>query len=257
MLFDTHAHYDDSRFDNDRDELLNSMKENGVGLILNPSCDIESCKKSIEYSNKFEHVYSAVGIHPEYIEQIDIENTIKELEKLAICSNKIKAIGEIGLDYYWIKDKELRLKQIELLRCQMELAQKLSMPVIIHDREAHEDIIKIIKEFPNVKGVFHCYSGSTEMAKDLIKLDYMISFTGVVTYKNAKKAVEVVKNISLENIMIETDSPYMSPEPFRGRRNSSLYVYRIAEEISKIKNIPLQDVISQTTQNGKKLFNII
>lgn len=256
MLFDTHAHYDDKRFDEDRDEILSSMPKNGVGLILNPGCDIETSKKAIEYAEKYSHVYAAVGIHPEYIEEIELDSTIKELKTLALSSKRIKAIGEIGLDYYWIKEPELRAKQAELLRRQLALAKEFDMPVIIHDREAHADTLKIVEEFPEVKGVFHCYSGSTEMAQRLISLGYLISFTGVITYKNAKKAVEVVENIPLDKLMIETDSPYMSPEPFRGKRNSSLYVYRMAEAIADIKNIPLDEVINQTTENGKKLFNI-
>lgn len=256
MLFDTHAHYDDKRFDEDRDELLRSMPENGVGLILNPGCDIETSKKAIEYAEKYSHVYAAVGIHPEYIEEIKLDNTINELKILAKSSSRIKAIGEIGLDYYWIKEPELRTRQAELLRKQLELAKELNMPVIIHDRDAHADTLAIVEEFPEVKGVFHCYSGSTEMAQRLVSLGYSISFTGVITYKNAKKAVEVVKNIPLNKLMIETDSPYMSPEPFRGKRNSSLYVYRMAEAIAEIKNISLDEVINQTTENGKKLFNI-
>ena len=256
MLFDTHAHYDDKRFDEDRDEILSSMPKNGVGLILNPGCDIETSKKAIEYAEKYSHVYAAVGIHPEYIEEIELDSTIKELKTLALSSKRIKAIGEIGLDYYWVKEPELRAKQAELLRRQLALAKELDMPVIIHDREAHADTLKIVEEFPEVKGVFHCYSGSTEMAQRLISLGYLISFTGVITYKNAKKAVEVVENIPLDKLMIETDSPYMSPEPFRGKRNSSLYVYRMAEAIANIKNIPLDEVINQTTENGKKLFNI-
>lgn len=256
MLFDTHAHYDDKRFDEDRDEILSSMPKNGVGLILNPGCDIETSKKAIEYAEKYSHVYAAVGIHPEYIEEIELDSTIKELKTLALSSKRIKAIGEIGLDYYWVKEPELRAKQAELLRRQLALAKELDMPVIIHDREAHANTLKIVEEFPEVKGVFHCYSGSTEMAQRLISLGYLISFTGVITYKNAKKAVEVVENIPLDKLMIETDSPYMSPEPFRGKRNSSLYVYRMAEAIADIKNIPLDEVINQTTENGKKLFNI-
>lgn len=256
MLFDTHAHYDDKRFDEDRDEILSSMPKNGVGLILNPGCDIETSKKAIEYAEKYSHVYAAVGIHPECIEEIELDSAMSELKTLALSSKRIKAIGEIGLDYYWVKEPELRAKQAELLRRQLALAKELDMPVIIHDREAHADTLKIVEEFPEVKGVFHCYSGSTEMAQRLISLGYLISFTGVITYKNAKKAVEVVENIPLDKLMIETDSPYMSPEPFRGKRNSSLYVYRMAETIADIKNIPLDEVINQTTENGKKLFNI-
>lgn len=256
MLFDTHAHYDDKRFDDDRDTLLKSMPENNVGLILNPACDIESSKKAIEYAETYNHVYAGVGIHPEVADECIIDSDVEIIKNLAMSSKRVKAIGEIGLDYYWVKEPELRLKQAELFRKQLALAKELCLPVIVHDRDAHADSLSIVKEFPEVKGVFHCYAGSVEMAHELLKLGYLISFTGVITFKNAKKAVEVVKNIPLESIMIETDSPYMAPEPFRGKRNSSLYVYRIAETIAQIKDIPVDEVINITTENGKRLFSI-
>lgn len=256
MLFDTHAHYDDSRFDDDRDEILRSMPENGVGLILNPGCDIETSKKAIQYAESYSHVYAAVGIHPECVEDIDIDSAVSGIRNLAQSCERVKAIGEIGLDYYWVKEPEMRKKQAELMRKQMQLAKELSLPVIIHDRDAHADTLAIVEEFPEVKGVFHCYSGSCEMAERLISLGYLISFTGVITYKNARKAIEVVENTPLDKLMIETDSPYMSPEPFRGKRNSSLYVYRMAERIAEIKGLPVEEVIKQTTENGKRLFSI-
>lgn len=257
MLFDTHAHYDDERFDEDRDALLASMPEHGVGLILNPGCDLETSRKAIGYAERFAHVYAAVGIHPENIEGVDLERDLPLLEALAQSSPRVRAIGEIGLDYYWVKDPEERRFQAELFRAQMRLAKRLNLPVIIHDREAHLDCLTIAEQYPGMRGVFHCYSGSTEFAMRLLELGYDLSFTGVLTYKNAKKAVEVVRAVPLERIMIETDAPYMAPVPFRGKRNSSLYVYRMAEAIAEIKELPLAQVIEQTTENGKRLFGIV
>ena len=257
MLFDTHAHYDDEKFDEDRDALLRSMPENGVGLILNPGCDLPSSRKAIQYAETYPFVYAAVGLHPENLEDVDLDAAIPELEQLAKSSPRVRAIGEIGLDYYWVKDTEGRRKQAEAFRAQMRLAGKLDMPVIIHDREAHLDSLTIVEQYPKVHGVFHCYSGSTEFAMRLLELGYMLSFTGVITYKNAKKAVEVVRHTPLDRLMIETDAPYMAPVPFRGKRNSSLYVHRMAETIAEIKDLPLEQVIEQTTENGKKLFGIV
>lgn len=256
MLFDTHAHYDDERFDSDRDALLASMPAHGVGLILNPGCDLESSRKAISYAERFPHVYAAAGIHPENLEGIDPERDLPALRQLAQSSPRVRAIGEIGLDYYWVKDPEERRFQGEIFRAQMRLAQQLDLPVIIHDREAHLDSLTVAEQYPAVRGVFHCYSGSVEFAMRLLELGYLLSFTGVVTYKNARKAAEVVRAVPLDRLMIETDAPYMAPEPFRGKRNSSLYVYRMAEAIAAIKELPLEQVIRQTTENGKRLFGI-
>lgn len=257
MLFDTHAHYDDDKFDSDRDELLASMPEHGVGLILNPGCDLETSRKAVDYAERFPHVYAAVGIHPENIEGVDIDRDLPQIESLAKSSPRVRAIGEIGLDYYWVKDPEERRFQAELFHAQMRLAKRLALPVIIHDREAHLDSLTVAEQHPGVRGVFHCYSGSVDFAMRLLELGYNLSFTGVITYKNAKKAAEVVRAVPLDRLMIETDAPYMAPEPFRGKRNSSLYVYRMAEAIAEIKELPLEEVIRQTTENGKKLFGIV
>lgn len=256
MLFDTHAHYDDARFDHDRDGLLASMPANGVGLILNPGCDLETSRKALSYAERFPHVYAAVGIHPENMEGVDLERDLPVLEALAQSSPRVRAIGEIGLDYYWVKEPEERRFQAEVFRAQMRLAGRLGLPVIIHDREAHLDSLTIAEQYPGVRGVFHCYSGSVDFAMRLLELGYLLSFTGVLTYKNAKKASEVVRTAPLDRLMIETDAPYMAPEPFRGKRNSSLYVYRMAEAIAQIKDVPLEQVIEQTTENGKRLFGI-
>lgn len=256
MLFDTHAHYDDSRFDEDRDTLLASMPEHDVGLILNPGCDLESSLKAVEYAKKYEFIYAAVGIHPENIET-GWESELEEIKTLAQSESKTRAIGEIGLDYHWEKEERGRAVQQVVFRRQMELARELGLPVIVHDREAHGDCLEITRRFPEVKGVYHCFAGSVEMARELVNLGYFISFTGVITFKNARKAIEVIKDIPLEHLMIETDSPYMAPEPYRGRRNSSLYVRRIAEKIAEIKGLTLSEVEHATTENGKRLFGIV
>ncbi len=256
MLFDTHAHYDDDQFDTDRETLLASLPEQGVGLVLNPGCDLESSRKAVAYAETYPHVYAAVGIHPENIEGVELERDLPALEALAKSSPKVRAIGEIGLDYYWVKEPEQRRFQAEVFRAQMRLAGRLQLPVIIHDREAHLDSLTVVEQYPAVRGVFHCYSGSVEFAQRLLDLGYLLSFTGVITYKNAKKAVDVVRAVPLDRLMIETDSPYMAPVPYRGKRNSSLYVYRMAEAIAEIKEVPLEEVIAQTTENGKRLFGI-
>lgn len=258
MLFDTHAHYDDERFDADRDELLRSLPENGVGLVLNPGCDLASSRKAVSYAETYAHVYAAVGYHPENIEGMtdeQVEAGLREIEALA-QHPKVRAIGEIGLDYYWCKDPAERRRQQEVFRAQMRMAGRLGLPVIVHDRDAHLDCLTIAEQYPKVRGVFHCYAGSAETADRLLALGYYISFTGVLTFKNARKAVEVVRHVPLDRLMIETDSPYMAPEPYRGKRNSSLYVHRMAEKIAEIKGVPFEEVARVTTENGKILFGI-
>ena len=217
-LFDTHAHYDDTQFDPDREALLSALPENGVGLVVNPGCDISTSRQAVALAEQYPHVYAAVGYHPEncgpYVpEELDI---LRDLAR----HPKVVAIGEIGLDYYWEENPPRDFQQ-QVFRAQLQLAQELDLPVIVHDREAHGDSLTIIKEFPAVRGVFHCFSGSAEMAKELVKLGWMVSFTGVLTYKNARKALEAAAAVPLERLMIETDSPYMAPVPKRGTRNDS------------------------------------
>lgn len=255
MLFDTHAHYDDSRFDSDRDALLRSMPENGVGLVLNPGCDAESSRKAVGYAAAYPHVYAAVGIHPENIED-GWQAALDEIETMARTAPKVCAIGEIGLDYYWEKDERARARQQVVFRRQMALAETLGLPVIVHNRDAHADSLAISKEFPNVTGVYHCYAGSVEMARELLKMGYYLSFTGVITFKNAKKPLEVIRETPIERLLVETDAPYMAPEPYRGRRNSSLYVHRMAETIAEVKGMDAAEVERITTENGKRLFRI-
>ncbi len=255
MLFDTHAHYDDKRFDEDRDKLLASLPAHDIGLILNPGCDVETSRKAVSYAQKYAFVYAAVGIHPENINE-SWNNDLSVIQELAQTEPKVRAIGEIGLDYYWEKDEHARARQQVVFARQMELARELDMPVIVHDRDAHGDCMEITRRYPEVRGVYHCYAGSVEMARELLRLGYYLSFTGVITFKNARRAIEVIREVPIDRLMIETDAPYMTPEPFRGRRNSSLYVYRMAETIAEIKGMSVEEVERITTENGKRLFAI-
>lgn len=253
MLFDTHAHYDDERFDGDREALLASMPEKNVGLIVNPGCDIPSSRAAVELAGKFDFVYAAVGIHPENCADFESEQ-IEKLRELA-KEPKVVAIGEIGLDYYWAENPPKDLQQ-KVLRRQLLLAQELRLPVIIHDRDAHADTMAIVREFPQVRGVFHCFAGSTEMARELIGMGWMLSFNGAATFKNARKAPEVIAAVPLEKLMIETDAPYLTPVPHRGERNDSSYVRFVAEKIAEIKGLSPEEVERVTWENGRRFFGI-
>ena len=255
MLFDTHAHYDDARFDEDRDALLSSMPAHNVGLILNPGCDVETSRKAISFAQKYPFIYAAVGIHPENINE-NWNNDLSVIKELAESEPRVRAIGEIGLDYYWEKDERARARQQVVFARQMELARELGKPVIVHDRDAHADCLEIARRYQGVPGVFHCFAGSVEMARELLALGYHLSFTGVITFKNARRAIEVIREVPLDRLMVETDSPYMAPEPYRGRRNSSLYVHRMVETIAEIKGVAVEEVERITTENGKRLFGI-
>ena len=252
-LFDTHAHYDSGAFNADRLEVLASMPEAGVELILNPGCDLPSSQTAVELAEKFPFVYAAVGVHPSDCEGFS-QNTLDGLRTLA-ARPKVRAVGEIGLDYYW-KDNPPREFQREVFHAQLELAEELQLPVIVHDREAHQDCLEVVRAHPKVTGVYHCYSGSLEDAKTLVKLGWMLSFTGVVTYKNARRSLEVIDWLPMDRIMIETDSPYLTPEPFRGRRNDSRKVYRVAETIAQVKGLEAEEVARITLENGKRFFGI-
>lgn len=254
MLFDTHAHYDSNQFKDDRMEVLAALPQAGVGLVVNPGCDLETSRTAVELSETFPHVYAAVGVHPEDCANWQ-DSWISQLEALAREHPKVRAIGEVGLDYYW-KDNPPRELQKHVFHAQMDLAEKLNLPVIVHDREAHGDCLEAVKAHPNITGVYHCYSGSLEDAKTLVKMGWMLSFTGVITYKNARKALEVLEWLPLDRIMIETDSPYLSPEPFRGKRNDSRHVYRVAETIALVKNLTVNEVVEATTANGCRFFGI-
>ena len=253
MLFDTHAHYDDDWFDADRDALLAAMPEKGVGLIVNPGITVETSRRAIAMAEKYPHVYAAVGIHPENCHDF-VPQQIDELRELA-RHPKVVAIGEIGLDYYWDTNPPKEFQQ-EVLRQQLALARELKLPVIIHDRDAHADTLAIVQEFPEVKGVFHCYSGSVEDSRTLVKLGWMLSFNGAATFKNARKAPEVIAEVPMDRLMIETDAPYLAPVPHRGKRNDSSLVYLVAEKIAQIKGLTAEEVAQITWNNGKRFFGI-
>lgn len=250
-IFDSHAHYDDERFENDFKEVLSSFKEGGICGVINCGSDIDSSKKSIELAERYDFIYAAVGVHAHEASNApkDFLNKIKELAN----HNKVVAIGEIGLDYHY--DFSPRELQIEVLEAQLILANELDLPVIIHDRESHEDIMNLLKKH-KPKGVVHCFSGSSEMAKEIVRLDMYIGIGGAVTFKNAKKPVEVVREIPLDKLLIETDAPYMTPVPYRGERNTSLLVPITAEKIAEIRNITTQEILDITAKNARDLFRV-
>jgi len=252
MYFDTHAHYDDKAFDTDREALLLACRDAGVERILDPGCDAKSSRAAIELAEKLDFVYAAVGIHPEELVSCD-EDSLLEIRNLAEHP-KCVAIGEIGLDYYW--DDTHKAEQKQLFRWQIELALELGKPVIVHDREAHGDCLEIVKDYPGLQGVFHCYSGSAEMAKELLKRGWYLGFDGPVTYKNARKTIEVLEICSLDRLLIETDSPYLSPVPMRGKRNDSRNLRYVVEKIAEVKGISAEAVEKITMENGKRLFRI-
>ncbi len=262
MLFDTHAHYDDEWFDADRNELLASMPSHGVGLIVNPGCDVPTSRTAVELANAYDHVYAAVGIHPENALGWCIED-VEAIEKLARSQKKVVAIGEIGLDYYWLKRSPEttppKEEQKAVLRAQMAVAERLGLPVIIHDRDAHADTLEIVREFPEVSGVFHCFSGSYEMAQEIIKMGWLLSFTGSITY-GGKKAKRILESLPPDRIMIETDSPYMTPEVYKVKgervRNSSLFVHAVADKIAEFRGTTREEIEQLTWENGKRFFGI-
>ena len=252
MLFDTHAHMDDRAFDEDRDALLASLPEQGIGLFMNPGCSLASSRNAVALAERYDYIYAAVGSHPDAADEVN-DQVLAEYR--ALCKHeKVLAIGEIGLDYHY--EDIPRERQQAAFRAQMALAAELDLPVIVHEREAHEDGMRIVEEFPRVKGVFHCYSGSAEMAKWLVSRGWYIGFTGVLTFKNARKAVETAASIPLERIVLETDCPYMSPEPFRGKRNDPGRLYRMAEKLAEIRGLSVEEIHAITTENGKKLYRM-
>jgi TatD DNase family protein len=253
-FIDSHAHLDDKRFNKDRDEIIRYLHDDGIEAVLNPGADLKSSKKAVEIAEKYPNIYAAVGCHPHDTKYMDDEtmNIFRELAK----SKKVVAIGEIGLDYYYNNSE--RDVQKKWFREQIRLAKELDLPYIVHDRDAHEDLLRIMKEehYDGARGVLHCYSGSVEMAREFIKLGFYISLAGPVTFRKARVPKLVAKEIPFDKLLIETDSPYLTPEPFRGKRNEPMYVRFVAEEIAEIRNVSLDEVAEKTNQNFKTLFNI-
>ena len=253
MLFDTHAHLDDRAFNEDRETLLQELPQQGLSLVMNPGCSLRSSKNADALSKQYDYIYAAVGSHPDAADEVN-EAVLEQYRQLVRENPKIKAIGEIGLDYHY--EDIPRQLQKAAFRAQMKLAEELQLPVIVHEREAHADAMEILDEFPTVTGVFHCYSGSAEMAKELVRRGWYIGFTGVLTFKNAKKAVEVAKSLPHDRLVLETDCPYMAPEPFRGKRNHPGYLYRMAEKLAELWELPVEEVQTITLENGKRLYRI-
>ena len=252
MIFDTHAHYDARQFDADRDEVLSALPARGVGLVIDPGCDEPSSRAAVELAGRYPFLYAAVGWHPEEWESW----TGKSMPRLRqmVEQPKVVAIGEIGLDYYW--DKEHKALQREMFERQICLALERDLPVIVHDREAHEDCMELVRCYPDLRGVFHCFSGSAEMAAELLRRGWYLGFDGPVTYKNNKKAAQVLAVTPLERILIETDSPYMAPEPVRGRRNDSSNLTYVTAKLAELKGVSPEEMERVTWENGRRLFGI-
>ena len=254
MIFDSHAHYDSKQFEEDCDQLLNSMQENGIGTIVNSAADWDSVTEVVELAEKYPFIYAAVGLHPDEVGDLNEERFA--YLKMQCQKEKVVAVGEIGLDYYW--DNESHDVQKKWFIRQLELARELDLPVIIHSRDAAADTLEIMQKYAQgLRGVIHCFSYSKELAREYVKMGSHIGVGGVVTFKNGKKLKEIVEEIPLERILLETDCPYLAPVPFRGKRNSSLYIPYIAEEIANLKGVTYEEVVTQTELNAKKLFGII
>ena len=252
MYFDTHAHYTDEDFDADRDETIKAVFGSGVELIMNNSSDYESCVKALELAEKYPFIYAAVGWHPHEAKFFTEES--ETLLRQWCTLPKVRAIGEIGLDYFYdLSEREIQRK---VFARQMELARELKMPVVIHDRDAHAECMEIIKRFPEVRGEFHCYSGSAEMAKEILDMGWYLGFTGAITFKNARKALEVIEMCPNDRILIETDCPYLAPVPHRGKRNDSRNLPYMAQVIAEIKGSSVEDVAEMTNRNGRRFFGI-
>lgn len=251
-LFDTHAHLDDRRYDGDRSEVISSLPHEGVALVCNIGADLEGSRAAIALAQQYPFVYASVGVHPYDAEEMT-EADLEELRQLA-ASPKVVALGEIGLDYHWEECR--REEQKYWFSRQMELAGELDLPVIIHDRDAHADTLSVLRQFPKVKGIMHCYSGSAEMAKEVLELGYYISFSGTVTYKNARKVAEAALIVPDDRILIETDSPYLSPDGYRGKRNEPKRVEVTCRKLAELRGVSFEEMAALTMENGKRIYGI-
>lgn len=256
MIFETHGHYDDEQFDEDRERLIAEFLEKDIDKVMNVGADMQSSRNSVELAGKYPHFYAAVGVHPSEVGDLT-EDDMQALKQMTLENPKVKAIGEIGLDYHFDDDPPRDVQKKWFIR-QLELAQELGMPIIIHSRDAVSDTMEILKDMDGGRngGVIHCYSYSREQAREYIKMGFHIGVGGVVTFKNSRRLQEVVEDIPLEKIVLETDSPYMAPVPFRGTRNSALNIPYIAEKIAEIKGVPVQKVYDQTYANALKMYKM-
>lgn len=254
MYFDTHAHYYDSAFDADRDALLGSLPGKGLALAVCPGCDWETSAAAVALAERYDYLYAAVGFHPENLAGV----ALADLDRIrAMAAHpKVKAVGEIGLDYYWVRTPEGRAFSRDFFDAQLSLAEELSLPPIVHSRDAHKDSLDIVRAHPNCRGVFHCYAGSIEDAKVLLNLGWMLSFTGNITFSNAKRAPEVVQWMPIDRLMLETDAPYMAPDPHRGQRCDSSLIPLTAAKVAQLKGMEVEEVLSVTLENGKRFFDI-
>ena len=253
MYFDTHAHYDDEKFSEDREALLSALPVAGITLTVNPGCDVASSGAAVALAERWPHVYAAVGIHPEDCGGFTNAD-LAEIRRLCGAAKTV-AVGEIGLDYYWEENPPRELQQT-VFRRQIELALELELPVIVHDRDAHGDCLAIVEDYPALRGVFHCFSGSSEMAERLLKRGWYLGFDGPITYKNAKKAPEVAELCPMDRMLLETDSPYLSPTPHRGQRNDSRNLPLIAAKLAELKHTTVEEIARCTMENGRRLFGI-
>lgn len=251
-IFDTHAHYDDERFDEDRDTVLGGLSEHGVSLVVDPACDLKSCESTLELSSKYKFIYSAVGVHPHSADSDGNEDYLDKVSEFA-KNKKVVAIGEIGLDYHY--DFSPREKQIEVFSQQLALANDLNLPVIIHDREAHADTLELVQKY-RPKGIIHCYSGSAEMAREFLKLGMYIGFTGSVTFKNVNKLLLAAMEVPEDRILLETDCPYMAPVPYRGQRCDSTLIPATAERLAELRGTDAQTLIDRARENGMRVYGI-
>ena len=251
-IFDSHAHYDDEAFGADRDELLRSLAAHGVRRVMNVGSSMESSRTGIELGKAYDFLYSSVGVHPDSAREIN-NDTLRELAELA-REPKVRALGEIGLDYHY--EDVPRRQQLLAFEQQLELAQELDLPVVIHEREAHGDCLDVLRNHPKARGVFHCFSGSWEMAKKLTDQGWYLGFTGVITFHNARRAVEVAQKMPLDRMVIETDCPYMAPEPHRGVRTDSGFVRDMAQKLAELRGVSLEEMAAITMENGRRLFAI-
>lgn len=252
MIFESHAHYDDEAFDEDREELLLSLHEHGIGSVINVGASLESCRTTLQLIEKYPFIYGAMGVHPSETARLD-DNSLAWLRQQC-PHNKVVAVGEIGLDYHW-KEPEIPVQKKWFER-QLELAREVRLPVIIHSREAAKDTLDMMQALhaEEMGGVVHCYSYTKEMAREYLNMGFYFGIGGVITFKNAKKLKETVEYIPMEKILLETDSPYLAPEPNRGRRNSSLNLPYVAQEVAKLKGVPYEEVVEITKKNAEKLF---